>query len=345
MLRFAVIGAGAWGLNHIRVLESEPGCEVVRVADPDPVTAGRLTSLAPAAKWTPDAGPVFDDARVDAVVIASPARTHASLGLAALAAGKHVLIEKPMAMTVEEATALAAGARGSGRVGMVGHLMVHHPAVTRLCELLASGELGGLHYVHSTRVNLGRIRTDENALWSFGPHDLSMIDLLIGRVPQSVSANGLSVLQPGVEDVVFLTLRYASGEMAHVHLSWLHPRKERRLTLVCSQRMVEFDDVAADKLRIYDKGYDRQQSFTEYAKYLTLRDGDVHIPQLSMEEPLRLQLRHLVTCIEEHRTPITDLDSGVRVTAILVAAQESLARHGAPIEVATHARRESRLAP
>jgi len=333
VIRVAVIGAGAWGVNHVRVLANEPRCELVAVADPDASTKAVVAALAPHARHVPDAEHVFGDPRIDAVVIASPSPSHAALTRAALAADKHVLVEKPLAFTVEDATAIAALAEVRNRVGMVGHLMVFHPAIVRLRELVRSGVLGKLHYLASTRVNLGRIRRDENALWSFGPHDLSMIDFLLGLEPSSVAARGQCVLQPGVEDVVFLTLRYATGEMAHIHLSWLSPRKERRLTLVGSQKMAEFDDVAVDKLRIYDKGYDRPPEFTEYAQYLTLRDGDVHIPQIAMQEPLKLQLRHFLDCIATGRTPLTDLPSAVRVVRILAAAQESLAHDGMPIRL------------
>ena len=333
VLRVAVIGAGAWGLNHVRVVASEPGSILVAVADPDPSVAERVRAIAPTAQTVRDPDQLLADASIDAVVLATPATTHAALARSALAAGKHVLVEKPLAMNLPDANAIAAAARNHGRVAMVGHLMVHHPAVVRLRELLHSGALGELHYLHSTRVNLGRIRSDENALWSFGPHDLSMIDYLLERSPATVAARGQCVLQPGVEDVVFLTLRYASGEIAHIHLSWLSPRKERRLTLVCSQKMVEFDDVATDKLKIFDKGYDRPPRFTEYGQYLTLRDGDVHIPQLPMQEPLRLQWQHFVACIRDGSKPTTDLDSAIRVIAVIEAAQRSLTLDGAPVGV------------
>ncbi|MEJ7596847.1 MAG: Gfo/Idh/MocA family oxidoreductase [Kofleriaceae bacterium] len=333
MIRIGVIGAGAWGLNHIRVLDREPGCTLGLVADPDRQVAARVHALAPTARIVEDADHLLADPSIDAVVIATPAPTHFALARAALRAGKHILVEKPVSMSLAEAIDLAALARETHKIGMVGHLMVYHPAVVQLRELLTSGALGKLHYLHSTRVNLGRLRRDESTLWSFGPHDLSMIDFLLAQSPQSVSARGQRVLQAGIEDVVFLTLRYATGELAHVHLSWLSPRKERRLTIVCSQKMVEFDDVAVDKLRICDKGYDRASSFTQYAEYLTIRDGDVFIPQLSMQEPLQLQLQHFVACIQSDSQPITSLESGARVIAILEAAQRSIELDGVPVEL------------
>ncbi|HSN24830.1 MAG TPA: Gfo/Idh/MocA family oxidoreductase [Kofleriaceae bacterium] len=333
MARLAVIGAGAWGINHVRVIAAEASCELAAVVDPDPRAMQAVRAVAPRAKIVAAVDDVLADPSIDAVVIASPAATHVSLACAALEAGKAVLVEKPLAMNAADARRVVATAARQGRVAMVGHLMLHHPAVLRLRDLLQSGQLGTLHYLHCTRVNLGKLRRDENALWSFGPHDLSMCDLLLGDVPRTVTARGQCVLQPGIEDVVFLTMRYATGELAHVHLSWLSPRKERRLTLVCSQKMAEFDDVAPDKLRIYNKGYESPPSFTEYGQYLVLRDGDVHIPQISMEEPLRVQLQHFLESLETGTPVRGDLASALRITRTLEAAQLSLERDGAPVEV------------
>lgn len=333
MIRVAVIGAGAWGINHVRVLAGEPRCALVGVADPDPRARERAAATAPGIACAADPGELLARPDVDAVVLATPAPTHARLAIAAFERGKHVLIEKPLALDLEDARRVAdAGAR-SGTVGMVGHVMLYHPAVEKLRAMLASGSLGALHYLFSTRVNLGRLRDDESALWSFGPHDLSMIDFLLGQEPESVAARGQSVLQRGIEDVVFLTLRFATGQMAHVHLSWLNPRKERRLTLVCSQKMVEFDDVTQDKLRIYDRGYDRPPEFSDFAKYLTLRDGDVFIPKVPMDEPLRLELGRFLDCIAARTQPVSDLAHGVRVIRTLDAAQRSLAQDGVPVSL------------
>jgi predicted dehydrogenase len=329
MIRVAVVGCGAWGRNQVRAFVAEPRCTVVAVCDPNPTAATLAIEITQGRAKSYEIDEILAAADVDAVIIATPAPHHADLAMAAIAAGKHVLIEKPMAMTLAQAELLAAVP--SKVVVMVGHLMVYHPVVHRLREMLASGELGPLHYLHASRVNLGRIRHDENALWSLGPHDLSMIDHLIASSPISVSARGQCVVRPTIEDVVFLTMRFAGGEMAHVHLSWLHPRKERRLTLVCQQKMVEFDDVAVDKLRIYDKGYDRPANFTHFDEFLTLRDGDVHIPQVPMEEPLRVQTRHFIDCIIHGIQPQTNVASGVRVTRMLEAAQRSLALDGVPV--------------
>jgi predicted dehydrogenase len=329
-IRFAVIGAGAWGINHVRVVAARPDCRLVAVVDPDRGCWDRARALAPGAALHADPDAVLaGDA--DAVVIASPAPTHAAFAHRALEAGKHVLIEKPVALSLADARALRDQARRAGTVAMAGHLMLFHPAVARLRKLLGSGALGTLRCLIATRVNLGRHRKDENVLWSFGPHDLSMFDFLLGEPPASVAARGHSMLVPGIEDVVFLTLRYASGAMAHVHLSWLHPRKERRLTLVGSDGMAEFDDVGPDKLRIYDQGRDRPPEPAELSAYLAVCEGDVHIPRIPMVEPLAAQLDHFVDCIRQGRPPLPDLASAVRVTAVLEAAQHSLARDGAPV--------------
>jgi predicted dehydrogenase len=330
----AVVGTGYWGIHHVRVFAAESRCRVRWLHDTSATAVEHARRLAPAAGVAPGLDAILDDPAVDAVIIATPAATHADLACRALAAGKHVLVEKPLALSLADATRVVAAARQARRVLLVGHLMVFHPALAHLKQLLASGALGDLYYLHSRRVNLGRVRHDENALWSFAPHDLSMIDELIGLRPSSVSARGQSYLRAGVEDVVFVTLRFPGGEMAHVHLSWLDPRKERRLTLVCSQKMAEFDDVAGDKLRIYDKGFERAAPFEGFDEYLTLRDGDVHIPYVAMEEPLRAEARHFLDCIEREVPPRADGESGVRVVRLLEAAQQSLRNDGAPVTLA-----------
>jgi predicted dehydrogenase len=328
----AVVGTGYWGINHVRGFAGLPGAAVTWVCDQRAEVAERAGRFAPEARRTTS----FDEvlaSDVAAVVIATPSITHGELALRALRAGKHVLVEKPMAMSAAEAERVCAAARDAGRVLAVGHLMLYHPAVSRLRELLASGALGQLYYLYSVRVNLGRLRRDENALWSFAPHDLSMIDHLMGELPVSVAARGQSYLQQGVEDVVFVTLRYAGGQMAHVHLSWLDPRKERRLTVVCSQKMVEFDDVAPEKLRIYDKGYERPPAFTEFGEYLTIRQGDVHIPHIPMQEPLAIEARHFIDCVRTGQEPLTGATSALRVVKVLEAAQASLERDGVPVSL------------
>jgi predicted dehydrogenase len=338
VIRLAVLGTGAWGINHVRAfarLAERGGVEVAAVCDPSADARNRAARLAARARASASPDEILADPGIDAVVIATPAVTHAKLTVAALAAGKHVLVEKPLALSGGDAREAVAAAERAGRVLMVGHLMLYHPGMDRLRRMIAAGELGQLYYLYALRVNLGRLRRDENALWSLAPHDVSMILSLLDATPVSVSARGGCYLQPGIEDVVFVNLRFASGIVASIQLSWLDPRKERRLTLVGSKKMVEFDDVhPVEKLRIYDKGYDRPPTFTEYAEYLSIRNGDIHIPQLSMAEPLELECRHFLDCVAGGRRPLTDGASALEVVRVLEAAQQSLAADGAPVVLA-----------
>jgi predicted dehydrogenase len=333
-LGLAVVGCGYWGIHHVRVASAVRGARLLAICDGDPAARAKASRVAPGARVLATYEEVLSDPAIEAVILATPARHHATQATQALDSGRHVLVEKPLALAVDEAESALAAAARANRILAVGHLMLYHPAVLRVRDLLSSGELGQLYYLYASRVNLGRLRTDENALWSFAPHDLSMIDFLLdGELPESVSARGQSYLQANVEDVVFVTLKYKQGQMAHIHLSWLDPRKERRLTLVCARKMVEFDDVASEKLRIYDKGYDRPPAFAQYADYLTLRQGDIHIPHVPMAEPLALEVTHFVDCIRHGVTPRTDGQSGLRVIQVLAAAQKSLQADGAPVRL------------
>jgi predicted dehydrogenase len=323
-MRVAIAGVGYWGINLVRTFAQDPRARITWICDSRAAALERARLFAGEARCSQEFGRVLDAGDVDAVVIATPAVTHADMACQALAAGKHVLVEKPLALSVADAERVAEAARAANRVLMVGHLMVYHPAVEYLRGLLDSGELGELLYLYSTRVNLGRARQDENALWSFAPHDLSMIDTLLEAAPESVVATGESYLHPGIEDVVFLTLRFASRQMAHVHLSWLDPHKERKLTIVGSRKMVVFDDVASEKLRIYDKGYEKPPEFTDFGEYLTIRHGGVYIPHIKMAEPLALECAHFVDCVESGGPPRTGIDSAMRVVRVLAAGQRSL---------------------
>jgi len=295
-------------------------------------TLARASRIAPGARVTERYAEVLSARDVDAVVIATPAKTHAELAIAAIRSGRHVLIEKPLALSYDDAAQIVAAAETAGVVAMVGHLMVYHPAVQALTQLVRTGELGEIYYLSSCRANLGRARSDENALWSFGPHDLSMIDLLVHRAPTSVTARGESYLRPGIADVVFVNLAFEKV-MAQVHLSWLNPRKERRLVVVGSKKMAEFDDCSDQPLRIYDRGYDRPSEFADFAEYLTLRNGEVSVVPVALAEPLYAEVQHFLECITERRVPTTDLHSGLRIVSWLAAAQDSLDHGGVPVRM------------
>lgn len=328
-VRIAVVGVGYWGINLVRTLAADPRVDLAYLCDPDPAAIARAAAIAPRAAPIASAPEALAAPDVDAVVIATPAATHAALAANAFEAGKHVFVEKPLALGVADADRVLRAARRARRVGMVGHLMLFHPAVVRMRELLVAGELGELLYLTAVRANLGRLRADENALWSLGPHDFAIVDYLVGRAPTSVAAHGASYLQPGVHDVAFAHLSFARPDgappvLAHVHVSWLSPRKERRVILVGSRKMVEFDDTSPDKLRIFDRGYDRPPEFTDYGQYLILRDGDVHIPRVPMVEPLAAQMRAFVDRVEAGAVELDSLETGRRVTAMLEAADRSL---------------------
>jgi predicted dehydrogenase len=322
-----VVGLGYWGPNLARNFATLEGCELRWCCDSSSAARERWHAAYPASRFTAELGELLDDPELDAIVIATGVSSHAPLALRVLGAGKDCFVEKPLARSAEEAAAVADAAESGGRILMVGHLLEYHPGVEKLKEILDSGELGELYYVYSKRLNLGKIREDENALWSLGAHDVSvLLHLLDGEEPEEVLASGESFVREGVEDVVFCNLRFPSGRIAHMHLSWLDPHKERRFTLVGSHRMATFDDMALErKLTIYDKGFD--PDFRNYGEYIT-RSGDVMSPQISNEEPLRIECRQFVQAVRTRTEPPSGGASGLRVVRVLEALQRSLEAGG-----------------
>jgi predicted dehydrogenase len=323
-VRVGVVGLGYWGPNLARNFAAIEGCELAWLCDASTSARERLRLAFPTARATGDLGDLLDDPSLDAVVLATPVSTHAELAVKVAQAGKHCFVEKPLALAAADAQRAEQAARRAGTVLMVGHLLEYHPAVARLKELVDSGELGSLYYVYGNRVNLGKLRAEENALWSLGAHDVSVALHLIGEEPVECSAHGESYLRKGVEDVVFCYLRFPSGLLAHLHLSWLDPHKERRITVVGSKRMATFDDMRTEgKLTVYDKGFDEDSS--SYGEYIT-RAGESFSPRISNAEPLRLECEHFLECVRTGATPRSDGRSGVRVVRVLEALQRSLER-------------------
>jgi predicted dehydrogenase len=321
-VRLGVAGLGYWGPNLARNFDAVPGCELAWVCDADPAAVRHVAARFPGVRSTTALDDLLDDAELDAVVLATPVPTHAALAVRVLEAGKHCFVEKPLAIDVASAERAVAAAREAGRVLMVGHLLEYHPAVAKLREIADGGNLGEIHYVYSNRLNLGKLRADENALWSLGAHDISVMLLLAGEEPFEVEAHGESYIKPGIEDVVFAFLRFPSGLAAHLHLSWLDPHKERRFTVVGSRRMATFDDMELErKVTVYDKGFDQHAS--SYGEYIT-RSGDIWSPRVSNREPLRIECEHFVDCVREGRTPLSDGASGLRVVRVLEALQQRL---------------------
>ena len=321
-MRVAVAGLGYWGPNIARNLAALPGVELAWCCDPSEASRERVAPSFPGARFTGDLDEVLADESVDAVALATPVPTHAALARRVLEAGKHCFVEKPMARSAADAEGVVAAAERAGRTLMVGHLLEFHPGVIKLKELIDGGELGRVLYIYGNRLNLGKLRADENALWSLGAHDVSVLLRLAGEEPHEVEARGESYMREGVEDVVFCFLRFPSGLTAHLHLSWLDPHKERRFTVVGDQRMATFDDMALEgKIAIYDKGFDEPAG--TYGEYIT-RSGDIWSPQISNVEPLRTECEHFVRCVREGTTPISDGAAGLRVVRVLEALQRSL---------------------
>jgi predicted dehydrogenase len=330
-LRLGVVGAGNWGRNHVRTAASLADAELVAVCDTDAKTRERIARQYPGTLVTDDVAALLE--RADAVIVASPAGTHAAVARRCIEAGKPCLVEKPFALNVRDAEAVAALAVERQVPVVAGHLLVFHPAVERLRTLVQGGELGKIFYLYGLRVNLGQVRQDENALWSFGPHDVSVTLHLLGDLPVRVAAQGKSYLQPKIEDVVFLTMEFASGVLAHVQLSWLDPHKVRKLTVVGAKQMVVFDDMEPrEKLRVYDKGVDRPPEYGSFGESLAIREGDIFIPRIPTVEPLAAELAHFVRVARGTEAPRAGAraEDGVRVVRVLEAASRSLAHSGAP---------------
>ncbi|MFN2472020.1 MAG: Gfo/Idh/MocA family protein [Gaiellaceae bacterium] len=320
MTTVGVAGLGHWGPNLARNFDDL--AELTWLCDASPETRERFASRYPEARVTADFDQMLADPELEAVVVATPVPTHYSLAHSALAAGKHVMVEKPPAMRGEEMDELYTLAVEQGRVLMPGHLLLYHPGVRKLKALIDAGELGNVLCIYGNRQNLGKIRKDENALWSLGVHDLSVILWLLGEEPSEAWAHGNSFLTPGVEDVVFCYLRFPSGKIAHMHLSWLDPHKMRKITVVGSEKMVVFDDMELErKVTIYEKA--PEQPAETYGEWRT-RTGDIFSPKIPNDEPLRLECRHFLGLVERGPGDHKEARDGVTVVRALEQLQDSL---------------------
>jgi predicted dehydrogenase len=328
-IRVGVVGLGYWGPNLARNFDSLPGVELAWCCDARKDRREHLAAVHRSTRFTADLDELLGDPELDAIVLATPVPSHAELAQRVLTAGKHCFVEKPLAQSVADAQLVINAAKQAGRVLMVGHLLEYHPGVRLLKEALDSGELGEARYIYSNRLNLGQLRRDENALWSLGAHDVSVVLALAGEEPNELAAHGECYMQENIEDVVFGFMRFPSGLAAHLHLSWLDPHKERRFTVVGSKRMATFDDMELErKVTIYDKGFDEKSN--SYGEYIT-RAGEIRSPRIPNGEPLRLECEQFVECIREGKTPLSDGESGLRVVRILEGMQRELdaSRRGA----------------
>ena len=320
-VRVAVAGLGYWGPNLARNFDRLEGAELAWLFDHSEEALARHGAAFPSARTTSSLDELLADDRLDAVALATPLATHAELAEHVLNAGKHCFVEKPLARTVDECERVLDAARAADRVLMVGHLLEYHPGVEMLKGLIDSGELGEVRYLYSNRLNLGVLRAEENALWSLGAHDVSVIPRLAGAEPYACRAVSECYMQEGIEDVVFCYLRFPSGLAAHLHLSWLDPHKERRFTVVGSRKMATFDDMDREaKLTLYGKGFDQSGPYPEYKA----RSGAIFSPHVPNEEPLRIECRHFLERVKDGGEPRSGGESGLRVVRVLQTLQQSL---------------------
>jgi predicted dehydrogenase len=319
-----VVGLGYWGPNLARNFDRLADTELRWICDAAEEARVRWAVQFPRARVSAEIDELLADAELDGVVIAAPVPLHADLAVKVLAAGKHCFVEKPLAQSAADAERVVEAAEQAGKVLMVGHLLEYHPGVRKLKQVADSGQLGEMRYIYGNRLNLGKLRPDENALWSLGAHDVSVLLHLAEEEPDELHAFGESYMRAPIEDVVFCYLRFPSGLMAHLHLSWLDPHKERRFTIVGSDKMATFDDMQLEqKLVIYDKGFD--EDYSSFGEYIA-RSGDVWSPRVPNEEPLRIECRHFADCVRNGKTPVSDARSGLRVVRVLEGLQQSLDR-------------------
>lgn len=334
MIKLGIIGIGGWGKNLLRNFQEGPGAEVVIAADKVEARRAAAGEKYPELTLTDDYTAILSHPDIRAVVVATPGATHYEIARDCLEAGKDVFVEKPMALTAADCEELCRLAAERELILMVGHLLLFHPAVRKLKEEVEAGTIGDLYYLYSQRLNLGKIRRSENALWTFAPHDVSVALYLIGKPAAAVSARGGSYIQKEVADVAFITVTFAGGVMAHIHVSWLDPHKVRRVTIVGSRKMLVFDDMdSSEPVRIYDKGVPERLAYDTYGEYLNLRYGDVQIPWVRAGEPLRAETGHFIECVRERKTPLADGRNGLAVVSVLEAAQRSLEEGGRTIEL------------
>ncbi len=328
-LVLAQLGCGYWGPNLLRNFSALSDCEVRYVVDSSPERRAFVQATFPRTRALESAEQVFADPDVEAIVIATPAGSHFSLAREALRRGRHVFVEKPLATKVEEVDQLAQCAAKHNCIVMAGHTFVYNAAVRYVKALIDQGELGDIRYIYSQRLNLGRIRSDIDALWNFAPHDISIIQYWLQNVePVSVYRQGMSYMQEGIDDVVFLSLEYPSRIIANIHVSWLDPQKVRKMIVVGSRKMVVYDDIADNKIAIYDKGIDRRAILGQNMDFdnprlaqFNYRSGDILLPQIKFIEPLRVEAEHFRDCVRTGEEPLTGLTHARAVVGILEQAR------------------------
>jgi predicted dehydrogenase len=335
MIGIGVVGYGYWGPNLVRNFAEAPGARLVSVCDARAERLAEARRRYPFVQTTERYQELLADPSVDAVAIATPVSTHFELALEALRSGRHVLVEKPLASTSEQATELIDEALRQKCVLMVDHTFVYTGAVRKIRELVVQGDLGDIYYYDSVRVNLGLFQHDVNVIWDLAVHDLSIMDFILPGKPVAVSATGISNIPGQPENVAYITLFFADNKIAHLHVNWLAPVKVRRTLIGGSERMIVYDDLEpSEKVKIYDKGVTLSASGEEvYQLLVSYRSGDMRAPKLDQTEGLQTEARHLIDCIANNKQPQTDGRAGLRVVAILEAAEKSMAARGGLVEL------------
>ena len=345
MIGVGIIGYGYWGPNLVRNFFETPDCRVVSVSDLREHQLARVRARYPTVETTTDFRELLNDPRIDAVAIATPVHTHFELGMQALRAGKHVLVEKPMTMDVEQALRLVDEADRRGLKLAVDHTFVFSSAVRKIRELASAGDLGDVYYYDSVRVNLGLFQHDVNVIWDLAVHDLSIMDYILPAQPVAVTASGMGHVDGEPENMAYVTLHFDTRVMAHVHVNWLAPVKVRRTLIGGSRKMIVYDDLEpSEKIKVYDKGITVNDAAANgngngqrYAMLVNYRSGDVWSPQIDIAtEALTVELRHFLECIRENRTPLVDGHAGLRVVRLLEAATQSMRNAGRPVELAAN---------
>lgn len=333
----AVVGCGYWGPNLIRNLSVIPAAQLRALCDMDQKKLNAMNALYHPTYATTTFDDLLNDSELQAIVIATPAATHYALAKAALEAGKHTLVEKPLALRSDQAAELVRLAQAKDLRLMVGHTFQYNPAVNKVRDLIHSGELGDIIYAYMTRVNLGIIRDDLNVMWNLAPHDISILLWTFNSLPYRVSARSFSPLRPDkrLEDIVFIVLEFENGAIAHIHCSWLDPNKIRQATFVGTKKMVVYDDVDTQRrVQIFDKGVERSPDPASFGEFqLTIREGDIHIPRISTAEPLKVEMAHFVDCVQNGKIPHSDGVNGWQVLRILEAADRSIEQQGAGVTI------------
>ncbi|HEY6226237.1 MAG TPA: Gfo/Idh/MocA family oxidoreductase [Verrucomicrobiae bacterium] len=344
-LNVGVVGCGYWGPNLIRNFRALGDCKLKMICDLDEKRLAHLKNLYPEVEATTDYKHMLNGAGLDAIVIATAVRTHHPLAKAALLAGKHVFVEKPLAASVAESQEMNAIAQEKGLVLMVGHTFLYSAPVRKIKEIVDRGDIGDIRYINARRLNLGLYQKDINVTWDLAPHDISIVQYILDDLPLSVNCQGTAHVTPGVEDVTTLCLNFKKERTAIIQSSWLDPRKVREMTIVGSKRMIVYDDVAPlEKIRIYDARVETPPRYDTFAEFqYAYHYGDMYVPYVKQEEPLKIECQHFLDCINHSRVPLTSGEKGMELVRILEAASVSLKRGGAPVDFAQQA--PARLLP